>query len=79
MHVPPEANAPAPPEDSDTLPDGELGIAAVSVTVTAHAVDAAIGNEEGTQLTAVVVVSGVSGITNNGVDPELAAVVASPA
>lgn len=79
MHVPPEPNVPAPPDDSVTLPVGELGIAAVSVTVTAQAVDAAIGNEEGTQLTAVVVVSGVSGITNRFVEPTLAAVVASPA
>ena len=54
-------------------------MAAVSVTVTAHAVDAAIGSDCGTQLTAVVVVSAVLGITLRSVVPELGAVVASPA
>jgi hypothetical protein len=79
VQVPPEVKGPESLEENVTLPAGELGIAAVSVTVTAHRVDPSIGINVGEQLITVVVESAVLGITERLVMPELGAVAASPA
>ena len=58
VHVVPGVNAPSPLVESVTAPCGELGLAAVSLTVTVQLVDAAAGSDVGVQASAVVVVSG---------------------
>lgn len=67
MHVALGENAPLPLADSVTLPVGAVGLAAVSVTVTAQLVGCETTTRPGVQLTPVVVGSRPTPVTVTGV------------
>lgn len=73
VHTPPDANAPLPLLESVTFPVGDVGLAAVSRTVTEQLVGVDSVTVAGEQLTVVVVGSGGPLLTDSVVLPLLIA------